>query len=61
MIQYQILRTNTLRVAWQTVRRITNEILKVKGLRLGYKIEILFQNYDFAKDYVTKVLGYCIQ
>ena len=61
MIQYQILRTNTLRVAWQTVGRITNEILKVKGLRLGYKIEILFQNYDFAEDYVTKVLRYCIQ
>ena len=60
MIQYQILRTNTLRVAWQTVGRITNEILKVKGLRLGYKIEILFQNYDFAEDYVTKVLRYCI-
>ena len=61
MIQYQILRTNTLRVAWQTVGRITNEILKVKGLRLGYKIEILFENYDFTKDYFTKVLGYCIQ
>ena len=31
-IQYQILQTNTTRTVWQTVRRITNEILGVKGL-----------------------------
>ena len=34
---YQILQTNILRIAWQRVRRITNEILGVKGLRLHYK------------------------
>ena len=32
MIQYQILQTNITRTVWQTVRRITNEILGVKGL-----------------------------
>ena len=32
MIQYQILQTNITRTIWQTVRRITNEILGVKGL-----------------------------
>ena len=32
MIQYQILLTNITRTVWQTVRRITNEILGVKGL-----------------------------
>ena len=32
MIQYQILRTNIIRIVSQTVRRITNEILDVKGL-----------------------------
>ena len=33
MIQYQILRANIIRVVLQTVRRINNEILDVKGLR----------------------------
>ena len=28
----KILQTNITRTAWQTVRRITNEILEVKGL-----------------------------
>ena len=32
MIQYQILRTNIIRIVSQIVRRITNEILDVKGL-----------------------------
>ena len=31
MIQYQILPTNITRTVWQTVRRITKEILGVKG------------------------------
>ena len=34
LIQYQILQTNVTRTIWQTVRRITNEILGVKGLIL---------------------------
>ena len=32
LIQCQILQTNITRTIWQTVRRITNEILRVKGL-----------------------------
>ena len=32
LIQYQILQTNITRTVWQTVRRITNEILGVKRL-----------------------------
>ena len=31
-----ILQTNITRTIWQTVRRITDEILGVKGLRLSY-------------------------
>ena len=33
LIQYQILQTNMIRMVWQTVRRITEEILGVKGSR----------------------------
>ena len=32
MIQYQIPQTNVTRTEWQTVRRITDEILGVNGL-----------------------------
>ena len=40
LIQYQILQTNITRTIWQTVRRITNEILGVKGLmRVHSKIK----------------------
>ena len=35
MIQYQILQTNITRTIWQTVRRITNEILEVKRLTVA--------------------------
>ena len=35
MIQYQILQTNITRTVWQTVRRITDKILGVKGLALA--------------------------
>ena len=34
LIQYQILQTNITRTVWQTVTRITNENLGVKGLNL---------------------------
>ena len=33
LIQYQILQTDIMWTVWQTVRRITNKILGVKGLR----------------------------
>ena len=36
MIQYQILQTDIMRIVRQTVKRITNEILGVKGLK-GYE------------------------
>ena len=32
LIQYQILQNNIIRIIWQTVRRIANEIFRVKGL-----------------------------
>ena len=35
MIQYKILQTKITRTVWQTVRRITKEILGVKGLKGG--------------------------
>ena len=34
-MQYQILQTNIVRIIWQTVRRITNEILGVEGLHIS--------------------------
>ena len=33
MIQHHILRTNIIRIVWQTVRRLTNDILEVKGFK----------------------------
>ena len=35
LIQFQILQTNITRTVWQTVSRITNEILGVKGLMVN--------------------------
>ena len=35
--QYQILQTNLMRIIWQTVRKIPNEILRVKGLQIILK------------------------
>ena len=34
-MQYQILQTNIVRIIWQTVRRIINEILGVEGLKIS--------------------------
>ena len=31
LIQFQFLQTNITKTVWQTVRRITNEFLRVKG------------------------------
>ena len=44
LIQNQILQTNIIRTVWQTVRRITNEILGVKGLRCYTTVEVLYQS-----------------
>ena len=37
MIQFQILQTNFMWIVWETVRRITNEILGVKGLKVDFQ------------------------
>ena len=36
MIQYQILQTDITRTVWQTIGRITNEILGVNGIRKNH-------------------------
>ena len=36
----QILQSKVMRIVWQTVRRITNEILGVKGLKELTKVEL---------------------
>ena len=41
MIQYQILKTNITRTVWQTVRRITDEILGVKGLTSIFNLSVI--------------------
>ena len=45
MIQYQILQTNIMIITWQTVRRITNEILGVKGLLYSHAVMPIY-SYD---------------
>ena len=39
MIQYQIAQTNMTRTEWEIVKRITNEILGVKGLKRRVEAE----------------------
>ena len=34
-LQNQILQTNIIRIVWEAVRRITNDILGVKGLTIS--------------------------
>ena len=38
VIQYKILQTNIVRIIWQTVRRITNETVGVKGSKWGLSL-----------------------
>ena len=55
LIRYQILHTNITRTVWQTVRRITNEISGVRGLRVtvlllttkNHTLNILLDNYYY--------------
>ena len=35
LIQYQILQSNIIRIVWQTVERVTDEISGVKGLNVS--------------------------
>ena len=48
LIKYQILQTNSMRTVWQTVRRITNEILGVKGLSIERKLNLLLVHVSLA-------------
>ena len=50
LIQNQILQTNITRTVWQTVRRITNEILGVKGLT-GFKQSFSVLNFQLVNDH----------
>ena len=43
LIQYQILPTNIMRIIWQTVWRIINEILGVKGLTVLTTLVLVLQ------------------
>ena len=54
MIQYQILQINNTRTVWQTVRRITSEILGVKGLHAPRIISNFCDN-ALSPDQVIKV------
>ena len=47
MIQCQIPQTNITRTIWLTVRRITNEILGVKGLR---------ENVNIGQNFICVIL-----
>ena len=42
MIQYQILHTNITRTVWEIIRRITNKILRVRGLKGSQARDILY-------------------
>ena len=49
-IHYQILKTNIARNVWQTVRRIFNEILRVKGLKERIERSVMFYLSVIAKN-----------
>ena len=53
MIQYQILQTNITRTVWQTVRRITNEILGVKELKIENQMCLWGFFSQIAENYLT--------
>ena len=57
MIQYQILQTNIKGILWQKVRRITNENLEAKGLKVRSMKEHLNFNFSQALLRFDKVLG----
>ncbi|RMX50549.1 hypothetical protein pdam_00008766, partial [Pocillopora damicornis] len=53
LIQFQILQTNITEIVWQTIRRITNEILGVKGqnFSLQYQYNIKQTSYENKEKY----------
>ena len=50
---YQILPTNIIRIVWQSVRRITNEILRVKGLQVRGSTKYAFYACRSKKRYIS--------
>ena len=63
MIQYQFLLTNITRTVWQTVRRITSEILGVKGFTflpvspMNYQDRIFPYNIIQLSDEKKKIIN----
>ena len=59
LMQYQILQTNIIRIVWQTVRRITKEILGVKGWKkpqVGCDLNCnRFLPFFFINDFISKL------
>ena len=58
MIQYQILQANIMRIIWQTVKRITNEILGVKEPEWLWKTLLLlcfYSVFELVADSLTLI------
>ena len=59
LMQYQILQTNIIRIVWQTVRRITREMLGVKGWKkpqVGCDLNCnRFLPFFFINDFISKL------
>ena len=60
MIQYQILKTNITRTKWHTVRRITSEILGVKGSEFLPEISFIFTHVHFVFVFILQPKGVII-
>ena len=56
MIQYQILQIDIIIIVWQTIRRITYEILGVKGLTCYYAHMNYFRINGECKELFSTIL-----
>ena len=56
MTRCQILQTNVMRIVWQTVRRIANEILGVKGQLTIFSL--IFEPFSGQNDPLLTVYRY---
>ena len=54
MIQYQILQIDIVRIVWQKVWRITNEILGVKELGSRWDYSVHTQNINSKRSWALK-------
>ena len=59
LIQYQILQTYIIRIVWQTVRRITNEILEVRGVTFWY-LEDIGENLNIVLFRLQQLHGHLL-